>query len=454
VRRRQRVPRLKRSFVCLFPDMIDRSSVGTGGNDSSDFASALECLQLDRPKGIFDSSPMFSMPFSVVSQQTFGDFSALRVLKLNVAVEHELLPAPGSFPSLVTLAFTCMTTAVPALYWEIVGTFLRHLPRLNTLQLRHWKRSVSVVPVLSPELRKLDLSTLLVPCADPLRNDHILALAELCPHLEELTIETRRSRGDASEVALYRALGRLPRLQKLCLHLDASPAPFIHVAEASGSVRRETYVEPWFDAWDTEVVRHGLGPHRQGHIRDVFVNSAIDSALATSVFKAIDDTKQALGGGEVLPLEMLELSAFGGLKFAQRGGMGAPPSHALKPYLSALDRKWLVERDVRVDARNVLHVRELDRIRREERLMEMVQSLEHYHRDIKSRTGFFKIWEHSWSTGTPEDDKATTTAPRRSARIAARSSATTTQPAPEPNDPPAEDAWWEGWKSWPLALGS
>jgi hypothetical protein len=44
-------------------------------------------------------------------------------------------------------------------------------------------------------------------------------ISKSCTQLEELTIKTSRGRGDASEVAIYRALGLMSRLQDLYLIL-------------------------------------------------------------------------------------------------------------------------------------------------------------------------------------------------------------------------------------------
>jgi hypothetical protein len=52
-----------------------------------------------------------------------------------------------------------------------------------------------------------------------------------------------------------------------------------------------------------------------------------------------------------------------------------------------------VERDVRDDAPDVLHVRELDQEQRQERMMEMIQVLPVYNRNIHSKGGTFTIWE-------------------------------------------------------------
>ncbi|OIW34177.1 hypothetical protein CONLIGDRAFT_697120 [Coniochaeta ligniaria NRRL 30616] len=300
---RRHAPRLKRVCVWLYDD-ISRDD-GIVNYDGVNGATPLEHFQL----GTLEATDLpLGLPFRVVSSIAFGDLSALRVLKLDTVIDYQTLPAPDNFPSLVTLTLTCTTSPVPDPYWDTLLAFLRNLPRIHTLQLMEWKRSVSIVPGLSPNLRKLDLSTHLF-CRAPLRSDHIQQLSDLCPHLEDLTIEIRRSRGDTSEVALYRALGRLPRLQRLTLKLDASPPPVIYITEADGTLTRDTSVEPWFDAWDTQYLGAGLHPHRQGHVRDTLVNSAIDHVLACSIFEVLDGAKHNITGGKVLPLELLEVGA-------------------------------------------------------------------------------------------------------------------------------------------------
>jgi hypothetical protein len=368
---------------------------------------------------------MHEISFSVVTRFTWGVFTALRVLKLNIAMKQELLPAPATLPSLVTLVFTCTTStpyyvnletpgAQPHVneYWPSVSSFLRNLPRLTTLQLKEWDRSAPVEPALSPNLRKLDFSTrMLVGFSPPLRNDHVLRLAELCPLLEDLALETRRSRGNQSEVALYRALGRLPRLQRLRLHLDVSPPPIAYATGEDGVASlRETVIEPWFDARDAEFlpakvdrVRDELGEtrevttdiispriclYRRGHIRDVFVNSAVDSELARSIFEVIDAAKQD-ATGSVLPLAKLELTTFGGNLFMTGGPMAIHMGGSrrfLGAYLTVLERNWVVERDHRGDGRGLLHARDIDCRGRER------------HKTARSEYKYPQaIWEEIWS---------------------------------------------------------
>ncbi|KAH8758273.1 hypothetical protein F5883DRAFT_717617 [Diaporthe sp. PMI_573] len=183
-------------------------------------------------------------------------------------------------------------------------------------------------------------------------DDHIHRLADICPNLEHLRIEVRRSRGDAAEVARYRSLGRLPRLQKLDLYLDVSPPGYV---DDSTPTSHDTDIEPWFDKQDAVYLRGRLGPYRQGHMRDVFLNSAIDEALALSIFEVINGAKpKSPGRVSPLPLEHVYLRTSGGDAFPQ----GTYARSTLTPFLTALEHWWGIERDVREDAREVFHVNE------------------------------------------------------------------------------------------------
>lgn len=350
------------------------------------------------------------MSFDIVTMLVSGDFSALRVLKIDIPLAPGGLPAASRFSSLVTLAYTCKTTAEPSpQYWDEMIVFLRSLPSLTTLRVRDWNRAVSIVPGLSPNLRTLDLRTVCVPGV-ALLDDHIHQLAMLCPQLESLAVETKRSRGDAAEIARYRALGRLPQLQRLDLHLDASPPGFTCTPETDENTNtsRHTAIEAWFDDVDAKTIYGSLYPHRQGHIRDVFINSAIDATLARSIFEVIDAAKGKAPG--VRLLERLELCASGGSAFPERGVM-RPAWAPLWPFLKALDRRWLVERDVRDDSRGVLHVRETHADDRK-------WSLDFHGADSVGRNKYyFGLWRRTW--------------------------------------PVERDGieWWDDWESYPLDLG-
>lgn len=386
---RRRASRLKELHILLPTDRPidfvdnDESSRWTGMDMCS--PAPLEVFHLGDT-----TIPERAAPFSMVSWALYGDFSALRVLKLDSALTDldGHLPAPNNFPALATLALTCARNP-PIGYWNTLLAFLHDLPCLTTLQLREWDRLISIVSGLNPNLRKLDLSTRVGRTPLPLKDDHILQLADACPDLEDLAVEIRRSRGKAHEVSLYRALGRLRRLQYLNISLDASPpglSPTVQVLDANGdSIGHGTAIEPWFDAEDVKTLGGPLWPHRQGHLKDVLVNNAIDSDLARSIFEVIDKAK-AESSRATLPLEQLKLHTLYGEKFPQ---LGARP--LVFPFIAALHRKWLVERDVRDDARDRIHVTEIDQ---KDRLFYMGSYIETV---AGSRNNpVYAAWERVW----------------------------------------------------------
>lgn len=437
---RRHAPHLRNVFLGPSRRTLRDAAAGNHAPPESsgrDLVGALQHIELGKSRGFQPISPSL-LDFVNVARLTFGDFSALRILRLNSTMDYRTLPLPENFPALVTLALTCIDNDTTASsYWTAALAFIRNLSRLTTLQLTAWNRSISVVPGLNPNLRKLQLSTYPVVGADPLPCDYIHQLATRCPHLEELAIEMRRSRGDASEVALYRALGRLPRLRRLTLDLDASPAPLVQVAKEDGAVSQDTPVEPWFDAWGAEYLQGAgmmypsLRLHRKGHLLDVFVNSAINERLARSIFAVIDGAKRTITGRRgVVSLEKLEVSASNGRGFPQRGYRNSPMM-ALSPYLNeALGRKWLVTRSVRDDAQHVLHASQLChrcqcvskgtpqgwcgmmKLRR-------AREVDPQTRELVSKGGpYAEVWTRLW---------------------------------PEKGD---GNAWLDSWGSWPLELGS
>lgn len=352
-------------------------------------------------ESIHPSSPGTS---SAVPHGAYGKFPALRVLKLNEILPSQGLPASSNLSSLVALTFTCTTvrySSVPPAYWDEAIALFRNLPNLTTLRIRNWNRAISIIPGLSPGLETLELRTYAIPGGPPLLDDHIHQLAYLCPRLEKLTIEVQRSRGDISEIARYRSLGRLPRLQVLELCLDASPPPILPDFD--------TAIEPWFDAKDTKYLPAIFAPtYRQGHVRDVFLNSAIDGVLARTIFKVIDSAKPRHSGrAPPLPLERLELYAWGGALFPQWDDEDYIPFHHL---LAALKQVWVAELDTHEDRQGMPRVDEIYWHANK-------SSLRNHHLDHVEEHGYwFELWRRVWPAEREGVD------------------------------------WWDDWKSRPLAL--
>lgn len=341
-----------------------------------------------------------TISLDMLRRDTRGDFSALRVLKLGpkALAPRNLLP-PSDFPSLVTLECTCSSDVTPH-YWDELTTLLHNLPRLTSLQLWGWDRTIPITPALSPNLRKFVFSTSRAPNEPRLCDDRIYQLAEICPNLEYLDIEIKRSRGNAAEVARYRALGRLPRLQELYLAVDALPPDFVQISTDGGrTFHTDTVVEPWFDEQDAHYVR-GHRPWRQGHVRDVLVNNAIDAKLARSIFEVVDGAKlRSPGRPSPLPLEHLSLYAYEN---------GALEIYGLSHFMGAFRGDWEVDRDVRDDARDVLHVKSLGSGTKSK---EQIRDL-----NLTKYDDLFGLWRRVWPVENEDGD------------------------------------WWDDWKSRPLDL--
>lgn len=99
-------------------------------------------------------------------------------------------------------------------------------------------------------------------------------LVEQCPNLEQIQLRINRTRGDAEETGIYRALSRLPRLRRACLRLEFS-------------------IVPEEDEWDSET--EGEYPFYNitseeipsVYLSQAFSNIALDATLARSIFKMI-----------------------------------------------------------------------------------------------------------------------------------------------------------------------
>ncbi|KAJ5802026.1 uncharacterized protein N7503_004476 [Penicillium pulvis] len=78
----------------------------------------------------------------------------------------------------------------------------------------------------------------------------ILQLAKLCPNLEELRLQIKRSTGSKEECELYKALGQFLNLHSLVLdlHFDARPRPpLFHIDTQDLTVLRKTLINAAMD---------------------------------------------------------------------------------------------------------------------------------------------------------------------------------------------------------------
>jgi hypothetical protein len=119
-----------------------------------------------------------------------------------------------------------------------------------------------------------------------LRPDRVREIQQRCPRLEDVRLHVLRRQGGPDEVAVYRALGQLPRLQRATLLLDCR-TPGIGVLTAADLEAERTLAS----------VRKGL------------INAAVDEALARAIFKKILSSAP----GNAPPLQRLRLETIGQL---------------------------------------------------------------------------------------------------------------------------------------------
>ncbi|OIW22534.1 hypothetical protein CONLIGDRAFT_697526 [Coniochaeta ligniaria NRRL 30616] len=336
------------------------------GNDVARAPASLTCLELGQASW-YNFSPLILEAAVVDSWAASTKLSLLRTLTISRAVSHEslksLMLVGNSLSRLTTLLFTCMEGHEHT-YYDDVKRFLRCLPQLTSLEMIAWLPSISLAAALPRRLRELWLRTQHVP-GQGHDEAGLAELADRCPVIQTLAVRIRRSRGDLAEVALYRALGRFARLRRLALTLDASPPPWFPAVPPS--VGYDTAIDPSFDEFDRCYLTGGMYPYRNGNIRDVLINSAVDETLARAIFQTVCAAQArnhphshgiatATTTTTMAPLERMTLQVEGSRAFPQRGNM-MPPGEYLRPYLAVLSSRWLLERDLRDDARDVVHAR-------------------------------------------------------------------------------------------------
>lgn len=296
------------------------------------------------------------------------DFSLLQTLKLDTLNEHSALDHLAScrFIKLKSLSLSLSEQCELPL-GTITEVFCR-LPPLSSLTLKgelYRTTLESIAKLHGPTLRTLSLvasgtgrARLVLDAKD------LNVIASCCPLLEDLTLSLRRSKGDASEVAAYRILGSLPRLQTIKVFLDASdfevlrePDWLDEVDDDDDVIDYDTPSDPSFDAFDRQRFDGPIGgpwlKPRNGHIRDAFINSAVDRRLALCIFRTISAAKQQCGS-LLRPLEELVLVPLGGGNF----GTGSSLS-TVTDVVREVGRCWRLKRNVRDDRRDEIVVEEL-----------------------------------------------------------------------------------------------
>lgn len=145
--------------------------------------------------------------------------------------------------------------------------------------------------------------------------DDIRLIQRHCALLTDLRLTIMRSKGDEEEVKIYRAIGRISRLQKLHLTLNASNHAVLREPEGLGDDDPyETPYEETFDNFDMELINMQLACWilpRKCYVRDMMINSALDQSLAKSIFMIINDARPERS----FPLVEMQVQSEGGGDF-------------------------------------------------------------------------------------------------------------------------------------------
>jgi hypothetical protein len=256
--------------------MLMKSTTLTEWRQYVDFAN-LEHLEL-RP-AVHQAATETLTEYAISDQ----GFACLKSLKLDIS--------PHS-PSTHTASF-----------YELVNLFLTKLPPWSVLNLTGWHWCVFIESIAmshGPRLRKLHLARL-PQCWQHANEGDFLQLERYCPLLEEHSIPIQRSKGNSKEVALYRALGTLESLQYLDFWFDVPPTAFYREEDCRDVSPQEQLfqaiespTDPSFDEFDnepTELYSGGFYKLRKGHIRDIMINSVVDTDLASAIFRVVSCAK-------------------------------------------------------------------------------------------------------------------------------------------------------------------
>ena len=145
----------------------------------------------------------------------------------------------------------------------------------------------------------------------------VAQLAEACPNVELLELRMTRTRGDARECAVYRALAAVPRLRRLSLTLRYTIEISEEALEENGS----------FMGYADEIPRADLS---RG-----FADAAFDAALARSIFDLVSPG----GSGPLQHLRLEPLHTAGRHHRSAYAG-----DHQFYYLLKWIARSWICER--------------------------------------------------------------------------------------------------------------
>ncbi|KAF3385132.1 hypothetical protein F1880_001806 [Penicillium rolfsii] len=221
-----------------------------------------------------------------------GVLSQLRSLDIGCVYEPgKLVNVADLFPNLKRLFLDLdkLPQSSAAIETDIEGCIagiiaFHPLEYLHVRGLRNIEALDRIIQRHGPSLKGLALVPNKVHQYPRLNTSKLLEIMSLCPHLEELRLQMKRSAGNQAECEMYKALGNFPNLQRLFLDLifDARP----------------------------KVPRMGSCPETDDlNLRRTFINAAMDESLALQIWTKIKEKSPSL--------KDLRISPYGAVCFAE-----------------------------------------------------------------------------------------------------------------------------------------
>lgn len=210
--------------------------------------------------------------------------------------------------------------------------------------------------------------------------DRVLQIQTQCPVLEELAIPVMRDKSSTSETETYKSFGKMESLRSLFITLDC----------ANWQIGGDPTYDAQFDGEDQELAwseRHNV---KRGNMREALINSAVDEALARSIWKMIIQNKRSRR------LERLKLWTKNGGAFASTAC-----EYSLATAVKSMSRSWLIERLPRHDREHVT-VKELGqrarKIHERETGRKLQRVVDQIYHSIWPHKRDSRDWHDNWSS--------------------------------------------------------
>ncbi|KAK4225864.1 hypothetical protein QBC38DRAFT_530155 [Podospora fimiseda] len=225
--------------------------------------------------------------------------------------------------------------------YKALGTFIHDQPHLSLLSVEYppWHlltKPSHLLKLLPPTLKSFHLKGRPV-----ISSEDIDLINEKCPLLEVLEVGVKRSKGSMAESRCYQALGRFSKLRRLHLRLDVEfaspPSP-----ELDGMLECFGVANPfrWRHPTNLEI----------NHVRDWYINLAIDQTLARSILDRITRGSDYVSQAPALERSEIRTRAH----FHPVMSKWLHETHELREIVTRLHHDWLFELEEKEERRFTL----------------------------------------------------------------------------------------------------